>query len=494
MVDIKLGNNIYEGVTSVKLNSPDGKIIMFYEKTNAVDEKDIRFVDYDGTLLYSYSVDEFATMTEMPPLPEQPGLICQGWNRSMEDAQNYVNKYDKCIIGATYITYDGKTRLYIHLEEGYTSPMVGACPNGTVTVDWGDGTEPDVLTGTSTGEVKWTPNHEYAAVGDYVITLTVDGLMGLLGSAYASEGPYIIRYSSQGDVRNVTYRNALRKVEIGSGIVSINPVAFSYCSNLTYITVPETVTKISEYAFRYCSNLKSVTIPKAVTSIGANAFESCSSLTSITIPETVTSIGTYAFRYCSNLTSIRIPESVTSIGTYAFQYCVNLASITIPETVTSIGTYAFQYCSNLMSITIPESVTSIGTYAFQYCVNLISISIPEAVTTISNYAFQNCSNLTSITIPETVTSIGTYAFRYCYNLTSITIPKAVTTIGNAAFQSCTGIVCYDFSQHTAVPTLANTSAFSGIKSDCEIRVPAALVDEWKAAANWSTYANYIVGV
>ena len=43
---------------------------------------------------------------------------------------------------------DGKTRVYIHLEYGRTSPMLGVCPNGTVTVDWGDGTEPDTLTGT----------------------------------------------------------------------------------------------------------------------------------------------------------------------------------------------------------------------------------------------------------------------------------------------------------------------------------------------------------
>jgi hypothetical protein len=52
---------------------------------------------------------------------------------------------------------DGKTRVYISLPEGRTSPMLGCCPNGTVTVDWGDGTEPDVLTGTSTSSVKWTP-------------------------------------------------------------------------------------------------------------------------------------------------------------------------------------------------------------------------------------------------------------------------------------------------------------------------------------------------
>ena len=52
---------------------------------------------------------------------------------------------------------------------------------------------------------------------------------------------------------------------------------------------------------------------------------------------------------------------------------------------------------------------------------------------------------------------------------------------------------YDFSTHTSVPTL-NKNVFSGIPDDCQIRVPAALYDSWKSATNWSTYADYIVGV
>ena len=78
-------------------------------------------------------------------------------------------------VGAMYITDDGTTRLYIHLEEGYTSPMLGMVVNGTVTIDWGDGSEPDTLTGSSTSTIIYTSNHEYGNAGDYVITLTIDG-------------------------------------------------------------------------------------------------------------------------------------------------------------------------------------------------------------------------------------------------------------------------------------------------------------------------------
>ena len=131
---------------------------------------------------------------------------------------------------------------------------------------------------------------------------------------------------------------------------------------------------------------------------------------------------------------------------------------------------------------------------FIYCYSLTSVTIPNGVTSIGDTAFDYCNSLTSVTIPNGVTSIGSYAFDSCYSLTSVTIPNSITSIGGSTFNICYSIAFYDFSNHTSVPTLANTSAFSGIPADCQIRVPAALVDEWKAATNWSTYASHIVGV
>lgn len=144
-----------------------------------------------------------------------------------------------------------------------------------MTVDWGDGTKPDTLTGTNTTTVKWTPTHEYTAPGDYVIALTVEGTMGFYGNNIGNQYSGILRHTSVADTRNLAYQNAVQKVEIGEG-----------------------VTSIGNYAFRGCYSLASITIPEGVTSIGDDAFNYCSSLASITIPESVTSIGTSVFGYC----------------------------------------------------------------------------------------------------------------------------------------------------------------------------------------------------
>ena len=89
---------------------------------------------------------------------------------------------------------------------------------------------------------------------------------------------------------------------------------------------------IADYAFSWCRNLTSITLPDSVTSIGVRAFSGCTSLTDITIPDSVTSIGEGAFSGCRNLTSITIPCSVTSIGEEAFSWCTNLETITFKGT------------------------------------------------------------------------------------------------------------------------------------------------------------------
>ncbi|MDR0605657.1 MAG: leucine-rich repeat domain-containing protein [Bacteroidales bacterium] len=282
-------------------------------------------------------------------------------------------------------------------------------------------------------------------------------------------------------------------------VTSIGYRAFTYCIDLTSVTIPNSVTSIEEYAFTSCYNLTSITIPDLVTTIGNYAFSACYRLTSITIPNLVSTIGNHAFEDCSYLTSISIPNSVTTIGNWVFSGCVHLTFVTIPILVTSIEDGAFSACSRLISVTIPNSVTSIGENAFSNCSGLTSVTIPDSVTTIGKSAFHNCSSLTSITIPSQVTSIGDGAFAGCSGLTSIsvnisntayysisgvlfnkdqtilvcfpagktgsyTIPNSVITIRNSAFYGCIGLISVTIPN--SVTTIGNSvfSFCSGLTS------------------------------
>ena len=260
---------------------------------------------------------------------------------------------------------------------------------------------------------------------------------------------YIFGASSYPD--NSKYVPTSLKEVIITGGTSIGYSAFSGCSNLTSIEIPNSVTSIGNSAFYCCSSLTNVEIPNSVASIGYEAFYKCSSLTSITIPNSVTNIGNYAFNGCSGLASIEIPDSVTSIGNGTFSGCSSLTSIKIPNSVTSIGESALYDCSGLTSITLPfvgnrSNQTHFG-YIFgasSYSDNnsYVPTSLKEVIITtgdtLDDYAFYNCSNVTHIELPNSLINIGSHAFEKC-NLLETVMAVNVEVIGDYAFADAINI-------------------------------------------------------
>ena len=101
-----------------------------------------------------------------------------------------------------------------------------------------------------------------------------------------------------------------------------------------------------------------------VTAVRSSAFSECTYLTSVTLPESVTSIGDYAFDSCEGIKKVVMP-GVKTIGHWSFRNCYELESLDFSDALTSIGNYCFDKNLKVTSVTLPATLTNIGGYAFE---------------------------------------------------------------------------------------------------------------------------------
>ena len=225
--------------------------------------------------------------------------------------------------------------------------------------------------------------------------------------------------------------------------------AFSGCSDLTQITIPDTVKTIGTNAFNGCSSLKSIEFPVRLQKIGFNAFYSCTDLSSIEIPNSVTTIEGFAFNNCSALKTITIPTNVETIGNRAFYDCNSLTEIIVADGNESFSSKdGVLYNSDFTKIicypagksgedyTVADSVTIIGDAAFYNCRGLTEITLPDKLTTIEDFAFYYCNSIQTVILPSTVQSIGQASFYGCTKMTEIYFPKSITVISVGTFSQC----------------------------------------------------------
>lgn len=197
------------------------------------------------------------------------------------------------------------------------------------------------------------------------------------------------------------------------------------------------------------------------------------------------------FSRAGNLKELSVSEGVTGFGDSTLQG-TKLSYVTIPRGVTTLGGHLCDGCT-LEHISIPPTVTSIGASAF-YGAGLNSLRIPDAVTSLGNYGIYQNDQLTAVVMSSGITDLPNYLCRQCASLVSVTCLGDVTRIRQDVFGYCAALKRLDLTHCTAVPTLDNSGALYSIAADCEILVPAALEETWKAATNWTTYAKYIKGV
>ena len=159
------------------------------------------------------------------------------------------------------------------------------------------------------------------------------------------------------------------------------------------------------------------------------------------------------------------------------------------DRVTTIGNYAF-YRTNITSLDCPN-VTSMKQGACFYCENLETINLPK-LKYIGDSAFLRCTNLRNAVFPE-LEDVVLNAFGYCGERVSADLSKA-SGLYSGAFRDCPKLVTVILRKVDGICDLSSTNIFKNTPIESGtgyVYVPAALVDSYKAATNWTVYADQI---
>jgi len=222
-------------------------------------------------------------------------------------------------------------------------------------------------------------------------------------------------------------------------VTKIAAKAFSDCSVIVNVTIPDSVESIGSRAFYNCESLKNVSIGVGTQSVGDYAFSACPSLEKFNVDDGNTEFsdingmlfdktGSTLLAYAGSADAV-IPDGAEFVGKAAFFGNSKLKSVDL-NNVTSIDDYAFSACFSLPSITLPDSIVSVGKGSFMNCTQLAKVTLGSGITEIPDDCFSMCTRLQPFEIGSSVKEIGSYAFYSCNALSGIEIPATVKSLGS----------------------------------------------------------------
>lgn len=263
-------------------------------------------------------------------------------------------------------------------------------------------------------------------------------------SAWAVEIETVGDFQISEDGYLLHYTGTDTSVVIPDGVKVIGKNAFSKCTTMEELVIPDSVEEI-QYAFNDCVNLRRVTVGSGVTTVADMLFARSRELEEVICsPELdfTVAVNLQGFRIeGTKITGrtncepsrVTIPEGVTEVD---FGHAGGLVSISLPDSVTAISDRCFVGGDVLERIGLGSGLKTIGKSAFKECTAFTSLTLPDGLVSIGEGAFESCTGLTSVVIPDSVTFIGDGAFKNCKNLTSVVLPSGAVQMGNQVFLGC----------------------------------------------------------
>ena len=228
---------------------------------------------------------------------------------------------------------------------------------------------------------------------------------------------------------------AIGTVIIPSTLAALKPYAFANRTQIKKVIFEDgsQLTEIPENCFEGCTGLKEVQgLPSTLKTLGSSAFSGCSALSEIELPEGLETINFSAFAGCGGLKSVEIPNTVKTIGDSAFADCTALASVSLSSQLEALNRFAFKNCEKLTKLELPQSLKHFGEKAV-IGTSVEKIVLPENVTELVQMQFGFCRSLKEIVIKGNITTVPGSVFSGCSSLQSVTLPASITKFSDDGF-------------------------------------------------------------
>jgi hypothetical protein len=228
------------------------------------------------------------------------------------------------------------------------------------------------------------------------------------------------------DFGQVFAGKAITSITFGANITQFVEGAFSGCTDLTGVNLPEGLTSIQGYMFTGCTSLTEITIPSTVTFVGGYAFQDCTSLQSVWFNSTEPMEGGYIFDGLTpDSVMVYAPSWATWNSTFGgmpvIPYDIDPFTYDISSGTEAIVT-GYDFVHGPMDVVVPDTyvglpVTGVGTL-FQGS-GITSFTGGANLSYLAGGAFWLCTSLTSATFPASLTSLNGSTFDDCASLTAV---------------------------------------------------------------------------